>query len=312
MVLLAGCSAAGSLTMTDVDERPLAEQASRDADRLADRDAETGQVLERAIENGTATTTGTHPPVRDGLPLAHEGAYYDVSTTAAGTEPATRVGFRVDYDADPANLTGLRVAYEDLPAVDREALAGAVPPDDAVERRVEGFDLGGSAVYDASEADRSRLATDEREYVVVHDGAEYRLAVESVESTTLTTYRVSATEVAGSSAAYTDRLVDEHAFTLSGLNGSEREVVAGAIEGSYHAESTDDAAFRSIVERFRRHGAVRSDEYRGEYVVRYRGELYWAELRYGEFAEGEPAVAREFDPSAGSSTVRTRPVDRAS
>jgi hypothetical protein len=199
LVLLAGCSAAGSLTMTDVDERPLAEQASRDADRLADRDAETSRVLERAIENGTATTTGTHPPVRDGLPIEHDGAYYD-----------------------------------------------------AAERRVEGFDLGGSAVYDASEADRSLLATD------------------------------------------------------------EREVVAGAIEGSYHAESSDDAAFRSIVERFRRHGAVRSDEYRGEYVVRYRGELYWAELRYGEFVEGEPAVAREFDPSAGPPTVRPRSVARAS
>ena len=58
-------------------------------------------------------------------------------------------------------------------------------------------------------------------------------------------------------------------FTLSGLTEGERAVVEEAVNDTYYAEDTDDEAFRSVMETFRRHEAVQETEYEGLWLVRY-------------------------------------------
>lgn len=282
LVLLAGCSAPGSLTMGPVTDAELVDRASRSLERSAppSEDDPEARMLRTALENGSATIESPNPPVREGLPFAHDGAYYDLSWAVVDERTVTSVSLLVDYNASDPD--GERIAYEDLPAADRRALDALLPPRD--DRRVEGYDLGASSRYNDSELERSVLVS-ERDTVVVFQGDAYPVRFDGTSETTVETYRYTATKVADSSDEYARDLKEEHLFTLSGLSEAERSVVDEAIgEGSYYAEDEDDEAFRSVVERFRRHEPIRGGEDHGEWLVSYGGETYWANLEYYGFA----------------------------
>ena len=104
----------------------------------------------------------------------------------------------------------------------------------------------------------------------------------------MTTYRLRATVVAESSDVYAERVQSEYGFTLEGLNESERVVVTRAI-GSTYTASENDTAFESVAQRFDSHRAVERTPIGGNWVVRYRGTVYWAELRFGAFSIGRSA-----------------------
>ena len=285
LVLLAGCSAAGSITMEPVTDGELAEKASRGigpAGAPAD-DPEAG-AIRSAIENGSGTIEAQSPPVREGLPFAHDGAYYDLSWTVVDERTATSVSLVVDYNrTDPE---GRRIAYEDLPAADRRALSSLVPPD---ERHAEsGRAVGAVSTYNDTEVDASVFVPEQRYDVVVYEGEAYAVELDGTREVTISTYRYSATPVANSTEEYAGDLEDEYRFTLSGLSDPERSLVDTAIEeGSYYAEDRDDEAFRSIVRRFTRHDAIQPGDTYGDWIVRYDGETYWAHLEYGGIAVGD-------------------------
>lgn len=282
LVLLAGCSAAGSASLDPVDDAELAERASRSLGPASDPadDAE-ARMLRTAFENGSATMEARRPPVPEGLPFEHRGAYYDLSWTVVDRRTATGASLEVDYNAsDPA---GPRIAYGDLPAADRRALSALLPP--RADRRVEGYDRGVGVTYNDSEAAASVLVPEQRYDVVVFEGEAYPVRVASTREVEVMTYRYEATRVANGSAAYARALKDEYLFTLRGLSDADREVVEAAVEDDYYADSDDDAAFASVLERFRAHPAVEEDEYSGSWLVRYEGEVYWAQLRYDGFPE---------------------------
>lgn len=294
LVLLAGCSAPGSISMDPVTDGELAERASRSFDRL-DHGPDAGddpeaRMLREAIENGSATIDSANAPVREGLPFEHEGAYYDVSYAVVDEWTVTSVSLRVDYNAsDPE---GERIAYADLPAADRRALDALLPPREG--RQVEGYDLGAATRYDDAELERSVLVSD-RSAVVVYEGEPYPVRLDGTSEMTVETYRYTATTVADSPGEYAADLTDEYRFTLSGLSEEERAVVDAAVEDGYYADGTDDEAFRSVLETFRRHKAVHREETYGEWLVRYDGEVYWAQLEYSGY--GERGGSR---PSSGS------------
>jgi hypothetical protein len=281
LVALAGCSAAGSLSMEVATDQRIAEEASRSA--APDRDDDRA-VVRRAVENGSATVTDGSPPVERGLPFGYDGAYYEVDWNVTDSQPATSVSLEIDYNGSaPAGET---VGYDALSPRDRELLDGLLPP--RTERRTEGYDFGTGGTYTEPERNRSVLLSGEYE-AVRFEGETYPVAVET-EPTTLRTYRYTVTTVADSTAAYADRLRERHLFTLSGLSEDERSVVEEAISenGSYYAESDDDEAFRGVLEEFDGRSAIESTEYRGTWLVRYEGEVYVAELSYGGFEGARP------------------------
>ena len=281
---VAGCSAAGSLDMTAVNDTRLASEASRALPEADDAGAvDRRELVVGAVTNGSATANGTSPPVgTDGLPYAVDGAYYDLSAEPVGNHTAWAVDAKVDYNG---STTGPVVDYGDLPPADRALVDTLLPP--RTDRRVPGYEFGAGARYTAAEAAASALRSGE--YTAVrYEGKSYPVAVDS-ERVTVTTYRYTAAEVAPSADAYAASLRESYLFTLptADLSSAEREVLAGATEATYYAESTDDEAFRSVLGRFRSHEAVRSDEYAGSWVVRYDGTVYWADLRYDGFAGEE-------------------------
>ncbi len=284
LVSLGGCSAAGSLDMTAVNDTQLAEQASRDLPRVDDESGEDPgadyrAVVQGAVRNGSATQNGTSPMVdTEGLPFAVDGAYYDLSVEPVGNHSELLVDVKIDYNG---TTDGPAVAYEDLSPADKALLDTLLQAEH--EDQGEGYDFGAGARYTDAEANASVLLAGD--YAAVrYRGERYPIAVDS-RPVTVTTYRYTAEQVAPNAEAYAQSLRETYQFTLSGLSTEERKVVDEAIRGTYYAESTDDSAFQSVLQRFRSHDAVRSDEYSGSWVVRYDGDLYWAELHYGGFTQ---------------------------
>ena len=278
LVLLAGCSAAGSMTMEPVTDAEVAERASRGIGPAGDpADDPEARAIRSAIENGSGTIEAQSPPVRDGHPFEYLGSYYDLSWEVVDERTATSVSLVVDYNAtDPE---GRRIAYEDLPAADRRALPSLTPPEE--RHAEEGASMGAVSTYNDSEVESSVFVPEPRYDVVVYEGEAYPVRLDGTREVTVNTYRYTAEVVANSSEEYARDVKDEYLFTLSGLSEEERSVVETAIEEGYYAEDRDDAAFRSVVERFTRHEAIEPGDTYGEWLVRYDGEVYWASLEYG-------------------------------
>lgn len=278
---LAGCSAAGSLSMTPVDDRGLAEAASNPVpDDAPDRDRD---VVRRAVENGTATAVGDRPPVDEPLPFRHDGAFYDLDYAENGTEPGYDVEIRVDYNASAVD--GTVVDYADLPAADRAALSFLDRERRPGESNLQdGYDFGIGTTYSEADAESSVLAPTQEYDAVRYDGETYPVDVDA-DRTDLTVYRYEATRVAESHEAYAADLRAAHEFELSGLSAAERSIVAESLDDTYYEEDSNDEAFASLVDRFRAQEPVTESESRGSYVVRYDGQLYWVELDYAGYVD---------------------------
>ncbi len=290
LVALAGCSAAGSLSMEEASDAEIAETASHPAiveNPVPDNDR---AVVRRAVENGSATATARNPPVERDLPFAYEGRYYAIDWNVTGTEPGTAVDVAVDYNGTaPAEET---VAFEALSERDRKLLGGLFPP--RTDRRKDGYEIGVGGTYTLPETDRSVLLSGEYS-AVRYNGTVYPFEVRDQEGVTLNRYRYTASIVADSTAEYADQLREEHLFTLSGLSEAERSVVSEAIDdGNYYAES-DDEAFRGVLETFDGRSAIEADEYDGTWLVRYEGEVYVVRLSYGGFDRSERPVTADSD-----------------
>lgn len=279
LVALAGCSAAGSLDMQSAaDDATLAQEASRpppSPDEGAPREIE---VVQRAIDNGTATARSREPLVEPGLPYRSGGRYYNLSSSVADRQPGTSARLGIDYNGTaPASTT---VAYENLTTRDREMVDQVLPPK-AVTHRA-GPDYYFDATYTDPERDESVLLADGTD-AVRYEGETYPVTVEDTESVRIVTHRYTATVVANSTTAYARQLRSEYVFTLSGLSDAERSVVTEAVNDSYYADADSDEPFQSVLNRFHRHEAVQKNEYRGTWLVRYDGDVYLADLSYEGF-----------------------------
>lgn len=287
LVVLAGCSAAGSITMEPVTDAEVAERASRGIDPAgAAEDDPEARTIRSAIENGSGTIEAQSPPVRDGRPFEYLGTYYDLSWEVVEERTATSVSFVVDYNAtDPG---GRRIAYEDLPAADRRALSSLIPPEE--RHGDEDVSMGAVSTYNDSAVESSVLVPEPRYDVVVSEGEAYPVRLDGTREVTVNTYRYTAEVVANSSEEYARDLKEEYLFTLSGLSEQERSLVETAIEDGYYAEDREDETFRSVVQRFTRHEAIEPGDTYGDWLVRYDGETYWAHLEYGGIAMSDSSA----------------------
>jgi len=283
---LAGCAdAAGSIRMEPVNDTALAERASEETTGggfypAIDRQRTARQV----ITNGSATVVDHRPPLASSLPYEYRGEYYNLSHEVVDSQPGVQTMVRVDYNATDPN--GTRLAFGDLSPADRAKLRPMFenPP----EFRREGPEGELTFDYVESAAGSSTLLERETEQVVVtYEGRQYAVEVAETREVTLDTYRYEATRVADSPEAYADALTRRYAFTLSDLDENETRVVESALDDGYYADSTDDAGFDALVDRFLAHPAVERDDHSGHWIVRYEGQRYWVELRFGAFVENE-------------------------
>lgn len=278
LVLLAGCSAAGSLDMEPTTDDHVAEEASRSLPETDDEPVERGAVLRAAIENGSTTVRSQEPVVEPGLPFRAEGRYYNVTSSVVDRQPGTAYRLGIDYNGTAQD--NATVAYENLTARDRAVVDQVLPPIPVTA------DPGPDYYFDGTYTDRERnrsvlLAADTD--AVRYAGETYPIAVTETDPTTVLTRQYTANVVANSTEAYAKQLRSEYVFTLSGLSENERAVVEEAINTSYYAESDSDDTFANVLDRFSRHEAVHRNEYRGLWLVRYDGEVYAADLSYEEF-----------------------------
>lgn len=278
LVLLAGCSAAGSLDMSSVTDDRVTEEASRPLPEIDDDSDDNGQLVRAAIENGSATARSQESLVETGLPFRAEGRYYNVSSSVVDRQPGTFHRLGIDYNGTAQDSA--TVAYENLTARDRAIVDQVLPP--VPVTKDPGPDYYFDATYTDTERDRSVLLADGTD-AVRYEGETYPVTVTETESTTVLTYQYTATIIANSTDAYARQLRDEYVFTLSGLSDDEQSVVTEAINDTYYAESEDDEPFQTVLERFHQQAAVQKNEYRGMWLVRYDGEVYVAELSYEGF-----------------------------
>ncbi len=287
LVVLAGCSATGSLSMNTADDAEIAEAASRPVvvDSPAPDDRE---VVREAIEDGSGAATATDPPVKRGLPLAYEDSYYEIDWNVTGTEPGT--AFAVGVDLNGTASADETVSFNELSERDRRLLGDLLTTMSEREPRLRpGPELAIPEEYTTAETNKSVLLSGEYS-AVRYNGTVYPFVLEERREVTLTRYRYTVSRAANSTGAYAQQLRDEHLFRLSGLSEAERSVVNEAIDGVYYAEDTDDESFRSIMDRFSAESAIEADSYDGTWLVRYEGRVYTAELSYGGFDQNERPI----------------------
>ena len=285
LAVLSGCSGGvGSLSMEPADDARLVNETSTHVPQETDEYDRRSQLLRQALRNGSATTAAADPPVDpDGSRYRLDGRLYTLSVDTAGETTGRRVVHRLDANATAAeaNRNGWTVAeYGSLPAVDRATLEQPMLYLRLGEARRSV--INESRTYTPAELNRSAIATG-RYDAVRRDGELFALDVERSEQRELTVYRYRGTLLTDDTDAYTNCLREEYAFELTRLGQAERDVMTEAIDGTYRADDTDDAAFRSVAERFRDRTAISVGSESGSWLARYDGRLYWADLRYGGF-----------------------------
>jgi len=313
MLALAGCiDAAGRLQMTKVDDAGLTEQASIPATGGDHYHQVAGRRIARhAIENGsTNVTVGDRSrSVRTEFPYEYEGAYYNVSRRVVDSRRGTGTWLEIDHNGTDEN--GTRFAFADLSPADRRQLGPALSFDPP--RLEPGPDSHVPVAYTPPERNGSVLLDHDGERItVVRDGREYGVRVRLADTVTVETHRYDVELTANDTEEYATTLKREYAFTLRSedLDEAEREVVEEAIgSGTYYAEDTSDGGFDALVDRFLGHRAVQRDDYSGYWAVRYEGQLYWADLDYGEFVteEGDDRTAAEETETATRAVTPDRP-----
>lgn len=286
--LTAGCAQPGAFELQAAEgDAEIADAASRSIEpdirqrAVADRSA--AAIVRGAIENGSVAvnSTAVSAPVERGRPYVHEGAYYAINWTVSNERSATVVTIGVDYETTDGS-PGSTVAYADLPAPDRAAVDALLPPRAPPDG--EGVDFAAGVIYADDELDASVLAPDGRYDAVSYQGETYAIGVEDTQRIDVATFTYRANRVAANASAYAAQVREQYTVDLSTLPDEERAVVQTAVdEGGYYPDSTDDEAFWSLVERLRNREKLDGGRASGEWLVRFDGQLYLAEARFGQF-----------------------------
>ena len=264
-VAVAGCGHPS--VVLDMDDATAADIADEVSMSPSPESAEY-TVASEAVENGSATRRGRSELFDRSDTVRIGDTFYEVSETALESSDVTVYEVRIDFDPADSTAEIGEIAYEDLPATDRQRLDPIISDDS--QPTGDGYDVG-VGYGTAEEAGDGSVFVPERQYdIIVHDDDRYRVTV-STRTTTETEYRYEATEVASGVDSFADRIRDQYLFTLSGLSEAEREVVAEAIDGGYFQ---DDDAFRSVTDRIREHEGIEVTDSYGTWLLEYEQVEY--------------------------------------
>jgi len=264
-VAVAGCGHPSVvLDMDDATAADIADEVSMSPEP----DSAEYTVVSAAIENGSATRRGRHKLFDCTDTVRIEDSFYEVSETRLSSNEVTVYDVRIDFNPSDSTAEIGEIAYEELPAADRQRLDQIISDDDLPNQ--DGYDVGVGYGTAEEVGDGSVFVPEQQYDIIVHDGNRYRVTVDT-RTTTETEYRYEATEIASGVDSFADRIRDRYLFTLSGLSDSEREVVEEAIDGGYFE---DDEAFQSVTDRIRNHDGIEVTDSYGTWVIAYEQTEY--------------------------------------
>ena len=270
-VAIAGCGHPD--VVLDMDEATADDIADERSTRV-ESGSEEYRILTSARDDGAATRTGRRELFDRTNAVRVDGAFYEVSETRTESSEATVYDVDVAFDPDDTNAEVGEVAYEDLPAFDREQLSfvvnGQKPADE--EGYIASVDYGTAEEV----GDRSALVPEQEYDIVTHEGDRYRVEVES-RTVSEGEYRYEVTEIAPDVETFADQVREEYLFALTGLSDAEREVVEEAIDGAYYE---DDDAFRSVVEKIRDHDGLYVESHDGTWLLNYEDIEYLTDVEW--------------------------------
>ena len=276
---LAGCSdPAGTIRLTDVsDDTSLADRWAFDVDQFGDADRRliTGAV---ADDPDRATVVDNGPPLEVTRPVAADGRYYDIGYSASNEREASQ--YAIDARPDPNPTPERTVAFEDLPAVDREKLDTLVDPD--VELSDSGEVLGVVALYTDGEEAASVVVPEPEYDGITRGGRTFAIEVSEPETVTVADYRYRAELLAETDAALAAIARERYRFEFEGLTDEQRAILDEAKDGEARSADPPSEAFADLVAQFEAHGGIEHDEYGGTWLVRYDGVDWWADVYFPE------------------------------
>ncbi|WP_247003775.1 hypothetical protein [Halosolutus gelatinilyticus] len=280
---LAGCGWHGpSLEMREATDSDLLSGTVRSIPSGATSDR--FRPIVETIENGTADFHSRFPrPVVEpaqpvvaplvGPPIEYEGTYYKLLLTKTVERTLTAVEVLIGSAETSSNDSANAVEYDGLPAVDGANLADELPTETGERDNVSVHIL-----YDEREANASMLVSEPDYDAIVRNGRRYSIDVTGVTDRRGYTYHYEADRVASTDDEFLRWLRDRYRYELRGLSETERDVVDEAIAEHRYAGSESDDAFVSLCERLLSEPAIDREDGYGEWVVRYDGSEYVAEL----------------------------------
>lgn len=281
-----GCARAptASLRMTETDDLGIArevtlplEEGSPDAD-----------FASTVVRNGSTLVNDTEPRFPAERPFVYDGSVYHMTYTTIRSRSARVFQFTLDPAEEGVPESEI-IAFDDLPAVDREKFASRGLEEDPF------LGFGSSLLYFEPELSESALVP-QPDYPVIEwdEATRGRITVDGSYETAVKTFRYTSEQVHPSAREFGRSVRERHAFTLSGLTDGERAIVTEAIEEEHGwvvpPDESPPTALYDLIERFSRHEKVRrvwedeahrSENPSGSYIVRYEGTLYWTGFSVG-------------------------------
>lgn len=322
----AGLAAAGALAGCFMD-RPQTELRLIPAtpDLLADRfvapsdefQSNRARLVADLLDEGTAVGTESgDPALADGQYVRDDGRYYAVATTFVDDVRTTGYDIfvrRPPEDRDTDDPPAETVAFDDLPATDREAFLAAEPAEldpgvgISLFRSPTAFDPESSTVADVD----GRVA-------VTYEGATYVVVYGGRETRDDRRYRYDLERVGDSRAALVAHLASRYLFDLddAGLSADERDVVESAVvddaeSDGYTEEDPISEPYRAVLDLIADHDTPeRTQADGGEWVCAYGGTRYLASIEWArELPERDdyrtPAATDEPPGDSGTGTEQS-------
>ncbi|WP_049939668.1 hypothetical protein [Natronomonas pharaonis] len=274
---LAGCPSptpGGALEMHPApDGTAVAEAATRSID--PERHRREAAVLDAALADTAAVITDERPPLSADRPVLYGATVYDVSVTEGPTDPVDRYLAVVS----PSTNGRDRIEYEELPSIDRIALADLKRHE--VELGDAAFDEDFEMAFDYYWYDEAALSASvlvpDPEYDVIVGTTAFNIAPQA-ETVTLTDFEYSATVRSDDPAAFGDRLAADATVVFEGLSDDERALVEDALDDGRTVVGLDNEAYVALGERLLAHDPIYETNRQGEWLVEYDGENYWVVL----------------------------------
>lgn len=236
--LLAGCAAVpffggGCASSYTLSVRPLTDAQLADfaTDDPYDQYEETAtRLVETAASEGEATYSTYHSaPLRAGVYVEHDGAYYRVERDRTATRDRTAHEVGIEYDSETTPPDDATVySLDELPEADREAFLSAYPEKLKRGGDPRGFSIGGYE-YVYPDGANSRLL-DAGTVWIRYDGRPLEVTVGGTTTVEEVTYRYTLAEVADDRARFVAFVRDRFVVVLDDLSPAERDVFEQAID----------------------------------------------------------------------------------
>lgn len=275
------------LSMESISEKEIVNRAYHWVD---DFGSESRDVFIRSATGASTTATALSDPIPQPAVGIHNDTLYQVSTEVVDSELASTNTINID-PVSGTNPDDEVVHFRDLPPVDREKLATMGFGPDYSEDDFATLTIP----YREAERENSTLVpTPTRSVIVWESGVRARISVDDSHPEMFYTYRISATSVAPDVESFGRQLREEYELHLTNLSSAERSIVKQAIANEYRVDAGEDPsdALASLVRRFWNHEVApfetRNHLAEGnvarEYIVRYDGQIYRAEVIIDEDA----------------------------